>query len=192
MTTAQKDKPGEVAESSILLRKLASGDPRSPFPVEEAAEAVEDNPALLAEIFRGAIGDDPLVKLRAVYVLDRVSQAHPAYLEPHKTRLIEALAKASHHRQYRRYLIALFTRVKLDEAEKARVNELLETFFDDKNVTVVISAMEAMVEIAGDDPDRQVALLPVCEQLERTGSPAIRMRARRALARLRESLSSFD
>ena len=190
MPAGQIDTSPDVMENSIL-KKLAGGDPRSPFPVEAVAGEVEENPALLVEIFKGALGDDPLVKMRSVFVIDRVTLRHPEYLEPYKARLMEALARAT-HRQYRRYLIALFTRVKLDQAERTKVNELLESYLADKTVTVVISAMEVMVEIAGDNPDRQVALLPICERLERTGTPAIRVRARRALVKLRESLTSLD
>lgn len=176
---------------STILKKLEGGDPHSLFQVTAVAEEVEDNPALLADVFEGAASPDSLVKLRSMYVIEKVTQDHPEYLKPFKDRLLDGLATES-HRLYRRNLTLLFPRLKLNEAERAKVTQILEQYLEDKTVTVVFSAMDALIELAGDDPERQVALLPVIERLARTGSSYTRFRARKALAKLQESLTSFD
>lgn len=174
-----------------ILKKLEGGDPQSSFPVVMVSEEVEADPALLAEIFKGAVSPDPLLKMRSAQVIGRVAYHHPDYLVPYNTRLIEVLSKAK-ERQYRRNLIMLFPRLHLTEPEKERVSEVLQTFMSDKNVTVVIAAFEAMVELAGDDPAKQVKLLPMLDELARTGSPAIRVRARKAQEKLYQSLTAEE
>ena len=177
--------------STEILKKLEGGDPRAMGQVYLVAEEFEANPALLDEIFKGAASPNPLVKMRSAQVINRVAAQRPDYLEPYNHRLIEVLSKGR-ERQYRRNLIMLLPRLKLTEPEKVKVSEILGGFLSDKNVTVVISAMEALVELAGDDPEKQVKLLPVVDELARTGSPAIRVRARRAQEKLFQSLTAEE
>ncbi len=177
--------------STEILKKLAGGDPRAMGQVYIVADEVEANPALLDEIFKGALSPDPLVKVRSAQVIYRVASERPDYLEPYNHRLIEVLNKGR-ERQYRRHLIMLLPRLKLSEAEKVKVSEILGGFLSDKNVTVVIAAMETLVELAGNDPEKQVKLLPVIDELARTGSPAIRVRARRAQEKLFQSLTAEE
>lgn len=177
--------------STEILKKLEGGDPRAAFPVDLVSEEVEANPALLAEIFKGAVSPDPLVKIRAARVIGRVAWRHPEYLVPYNSRLIEVLAHAS-EREYRRHLISLFPHLKLTAVEKEKVSEFLGGFLNDKNVTVIIAAFETMVELAGDDPAKQVKLLPMLDELVRAGSPAVRVRARRAREKLFQSLTAEE
>ena len=190
MPTGQPLKTPDITENSIL-RKLEGGDPRSMGQVLLVAGEVEANPARLAELFEGAAGPDRLVKLRAVQVIEIVTQDHPEYLEPYKAALLDVLAKGT-ERQYRRTLISLFIRLKLDEMDRAKVEGILYDYLADKTVTVVISALDALVELAGDVPERQVALLPTVERLTRTGTPYVRFCARKAQAILLESLTRLD
>jgi hypothetical protein len=174
-----------------ILKKLEGGDPRAMGLVYLVAEKVEANPDLLGELFKGAVSPDPLIKLRAAQVIGRVAWNHPGYLTPYHSRLIEVLTNAG-PRQYRRNLIMLFPRLMLTEPEKEKVCETLGGFLGDKNVTVTIAAFEAMVELAGNDPVKQVKLLPMLDELARTGSPAVRVRARRAQEKLFKSLTAED
>jgi hypothetical protein len=177
--------------STEILKKLEGGDPNATFPVLIVSEEVEANPALLDDIFKGAVSPDPLVKRRSAQVIGRVAWHHPDYLIPYNTRLIEVLSKAK-ERQYRRNLIMLFPRLHLTVAEKERTNEVLRGFLNDKNVTVIIAAFEAMIELAGDDPAKQVKLLPMLDEMARTGSPAVRSRARKAQEKLFQSLTAEE
>ncbi|MBN9386859.1 MAG: hypothetical protein J0I20_02310 [Chloroflexi bacterium] len=177
--------------STEILKKLEGGDPNATFPVIMVSEEVEANPALLDDIFKGAVSPDSLVRMRSAQVIGRVAWQHPDYLIPYNTRLIEVLSRAK-ERQYRRNLIMLLPHLRLTAAEKERVSEVLRGFLEDKNVTVIIAAFEAMVELAGDDPARQVKLLPMLDELARTGSPAVRVRARRAQEKLFQSLTAEE
>jgi HEAT repeat protein len=177
--------------STEILKKLAGGDPDATFPVVIVSEEVEANPALLDDIFKGTISPDPLVKMRSTQVIGRVAWHHPDYLIPYNARLIEVLSKAK-ERQYRRNLIRLFPRLHLTVPEKERANEILRSFLKDKNVTVIIAAFEAMIELAGDDPAKQVKLLPMLDEMTRTGSPAVRVRARKAQEKLFQSLTAEE
>ena len=177
--------------STDILKKLEGGDPRSMGQVFLVVEEVEANPALLDEIFKGAASPNPLVKMRAAQVINRVASQRPDYLESYNNRFIEVLAQAG-ERQYRRNLIMLLPHLKLNEAEKVKISAILGGFLRDKTVTIVIAALEAMVELAGDDPEKQVKLLPIVDELARTGSPAIRVRARRAQEKLFQSLTAEE
>lgn len=170
--------------SSEILKKL-----HLVGQVNLVAEEVEDDPTLLAELFEAVVSPDPLVKKRAALVIGRVAGQRPDYLTPYTGRLIEALAVAG-SREYRRHLIMLLPTLKLTELEKEQAGKLLDGFLTDKNVSVIIAAFEAMVELAGDDPEKQVRLLPMLDEMARTGSPAVRVRARRAQEKLYQSLTA--
>src|SRR5947208_15248486 len=112
-----------MTTTNPTLKKLEGGDPRSQGQILLVAGEVEENPALLADLFEGAAHPDPLVKLRSVMAIERVTADHPEYLEPYKARLMNGLA-GSDQRMYRRTLISLLSRLRLDDTERPKVKEV--------------------------------------------------------------------
>jgi len=78
---------------SKILEKLKGGDLRSIGKAEEVVADIFKNPALFGEVFEGMLSDDPVIRMRAADVSEKVSRSHPEYLRPYKRRLINEIAK---------------------------------------------------------------------------------------------------
>jgi hypothetical protein len=67
-----------------ILRKLECGDRRSIGRVDEVVTAVIKNPALFKEPIAGLFVEDPVVRMRAADVTEKITLDHAQYLQSQK------------------------------------------------------------------------------------------------------------
>lgn len=148
------------------------------------------NPILFPVVFDGMADADPLVRMRCADAMEKISAARPEYLVPYKRRVLR-LAAVAKEQEVRWHLAQLFSRLELSAPERRRVVEILTEYLTDRSSIVKTFAMQALADIAAQDSELRTPITERLKKLTRTGTPAMKSRGRRLLARLSESCSGL-
>lgn len=167
-----------------LLRHLAGGDRRSIGQSDRVVRDVLARPSLLATVIAGLSHADVLVRMRCADAAEKVTRRHLEWLQPHKAALL-ALAATTAEQELRWHLAQMLPRLKLEPAETRLAIKRMFEYLNDDSKIVKTFAMQALADFAARDPVLREKVLPLLGTLARTGSPAMRSRGRRLVARLR-------
>ena len=166
-----------------ILKKLSGGDRRSIGRVSEVVTDVLNNPTLFEVVFHGMVSDDPVIRMRSADAIEKITARCPEYLQPYKTKLIQQVAKIE-QQEVRWHVAQMVPRLELIEEERAVVVEILLGYLDDKSKIVKTFSMQALADLAEQDAGLRSQIIPLLEELIRTGSPAMKSRGRELLERL--------
>jgi len=72
-----------------ILKRLIGVDRRSIGKSKEVVAEVLANPKLFGIVFEGMLNDDPVLRMRCVGVVEKITVEHPEYLRPFKEKLIQ-------------------------------------------------------------------------------------------------------
>ncbi|MCL4744447.1 MAG: hypothetical protein KJZ83_03425 [Burkholderiaceae bacterium] len=146
------------------------------------------DPVLFAVVFDGMRDADPLVRMRCADAVEKITAAHPEYLAPYKKRVMRLVAVAE-QKEVRWHLAQLLSRFEFDAPERRQVVEMLTEYLTDTSRIVKTFAMQALADIAAQDSDLRAPIIERLGKLSRTGSPAMKSRGRKLLARLKQPQS---
>jgi HEAT repeat protein len=163
-----------------VVDKLDAGDGRTIGRSNEVAAEIAKNPALFAEVFEAMLHPDPRIRMRAADAIEKATVVRPELLQPHKRAILQRVAKID-QQEIRWHVAQMLPRLRLTAKERNRAVEILLGYLEDKSSIVKTFAMQALADLAPKDP-RVISLL---EFLTTTGTPAMRARGRKLLARLR-------
>jgi HEAT repeat protein len=159
---------------------LRGGDRRSIGKSNHVAKFVLSEPKRFAELVACLWDEDPLVRMRAADAAEKVSLKRPELLKPHKRELLGLLAEAEQI-ELRWHLAAIVPRLELTAPERQRVAAALLHYLEDRSSIVKTFAMQALVDLAGQDHTLRETARQILEQALRTGTPAMKARARKLL-----------
>ena len=174
---------------SDFLQKLSGRDRRSIGRANEVVEDVLDDPTLFEVVFDGMLGEDPIIRMRAADVVEKVTAERPQYLDPYKTVLIGRVAEME-QQEVRWHVAQMIPRLELGEEERRRVIGILQAYLGDKSKIVKTSAMQALADLAEQDAGLVPQVIELLEEQQQAGSPAMNARGRRLLVRLRSEPGS--
>lgn len=163
--------------------KLRGGDRRSIGRSEEVVADVLADPTLFDLIFDAIASDDPLIRMRAADAVEKITAQRPDLLRPHKRRLLTELA-AIPQQEVRWHVAQMLPRLSLSASERRQVAGIVESYLDDRSGIVRTCAMQALAELAANDPELRTRVVPLLKQLTESGTPAMRARGRRLLRTL--------
>jgi len=169
-----------------VLDKLAGGDLRSIGRADEVVSDVLADPRLFDEVFRGMQSDDPVIRMRAADVIEKVAQRHPEYLQPYKDKLLGEIS-AIDQQEVRWHVALMFSYLSLTDAEKEQAAELLVSWLKTgKSRIVKVNALETLAHFAETDQKYAAMVTELLTEATESGSPAMAARARKLLARLQK------
>ena len=168
---------------SNILQKLKGGDLRSIGRSEEVVQDIFENPDLFSEVFEGMLNDDPIVKMRSADAVEKVSLKHPEYLHPYKRVLIEEIAKIE-QQEVKWHVAQMLPRLNLDSKERSVAVNILLKYLDDNSRIVKTFSMQALADFAEEDITLRPKVIQILEDLIRTGSPAMKSRGNKILAKM--------
>ena len=90
-----------------LLSQLRGGDRRSIGNVNAVVAAVKKKPGLFKDLVNGLFDSDPLVRMRAVDAMEKISGDEPRLLQPFKTKLI-GLAQQTRQQELESFMRRIF------------------------------------------------------------------------------------
>lgn len=168
-----------------VLAKLKGGDRRSIGRADGVVADVLDNPRLFDAVIAGMLHHDPVVRMRAADVAEKVTRVHPEYLQRYKAMLLEEVAQVE-QQEVRWHVAQMLPRLELSDEERAEAVEILLGYLEDESKIVKTSSMQALADLAEQDARLKEQVIPLLEELTRTGSPAMRSRGRKLLSRFRD------
>jgi hypothetical protein len=168
-----------------LADMLGGGDRRSIGKSNQIAKLVLAEPTRFAELIGCLWDEDPLVRLRAADAAEKVTLKRPELLRPHKRELLGLLAEAEQI-ELRWHLAAMVPRLELSVAERQRAATTLQQYLEDRSSIVRTFAMQGLVDFAGQDPTLRGTAKQTLEEALRTGTPAMKARARKLLKGLQD------
>lgn len=121
--------------------------------------------------------------MRAADAVEKISRQHPEYLLPHRA-FILGRAAAIQQQEVRWHIAQMIPRLDLDGADIRRARDILLRYLDDRSKIVKTEAMDALARLAERAPELRPDVFDLLRTLAAAGSPAMRSRGRRLLARL--------
>ncbi len=167
-----------------LLRPLQGGDRRSIGAAAAVVDQIMADPGKFAVLVDGMSDPDPLIRMRCSDVSEKVTARRPELLFPYKRRLIE-LARVAEQQEVRWHLAQMIPRLSLTPSERSGVLAILTEYLKDESRIVKTMSMQALADLALQEPRLHRPVLKLLEELTRTGSPAMRSRGRKLLRELR-------
>ncbi len=127
---------------------------------------------------------DPVIRMRAADVIEKVSRKHPGYLQPFKNKLI---FKVSNIRQQevRWHTAQMFSYLDISRDEKKLIVKILTSYFKkDKSKIVKVNAMQTLANLAEHDETLKPHLLKLIKEAVKTGTPAPVSRGKKLIKNL--------
>ena len=168
-----------------LVAKLQGTDRRSIGRSEEVARDVLADPGQFRLVFDAMLGPDLVVRMRAADAVEKITRRRPDLLRGLEDRVLTEVA-AIDQQEVRWHVAQLLPRLALTPPQRARAITILRGFVDDDSRIVRTFAMQALADLAEHDEQMRRWVLPLLAELTRTGTPAMRSRGRKLLARLEQ------
>jgi hypothetical protein len=175
--------PKSSAKNKDVLALLSGGDRRSSGRSDVVAAMVLARPALFHGLIMGMWDQDAVVRMRSADAAEKVSLEKPKLLQPFKAELLGLLAETK-EQEMRWHLAQMVPRLSLTVAERAHVASILRIYLDDRSSIVKTFAMQGLADLVVNDEKLLAATMELLCRLTRTGTPAMRARGRKLLARL--------
>jgi hypothetical protein len=159
---------------------LRGGDRRSIGRANEVAALVQEDPPLINSLIGGLENADPLIRMRAADALEKATVTHPERLSPYKKQLLRIAAAAS-QQEVRWHMAQILPRLSLTSTERGKAVRLLMKYRDDASSIVRTFALQALVELSAGNEQLRRKVVGLLRSALRTGTPAMRSRARKLL-----------
>jgi HEAT repeat protein len=166
-----------------ILEKLKGGDRRSIGKSGEVVKDVSEDPTLFADLVACLLHDDPLVRMRAADVIEKVTRESPELLQPWKRHLLGPVS-AMEDKELRWHVAQMLSRLRLTPSEQETAVQILLGYLEDPSSIVRTFSMQALADLASRDERLLAQVMPLIERLTRTGTPAMRSRGRKLLRQL--------
>jgi vesicle coat complex subunit len=160
---------------------LAGGDRRSIGRANLAVSMILSQPHRFPELFACLRDSDALVRMRAADALEKMSRQRPDMFEDYKTELLDLLAEAK-QQELRWHLALIVPRLPLKNSEQKRAVACLHQYLNDSSSIVKTCALQGLSDLARVDPRLRRSVRKLLEACARTGTAAMRARARKLLS----------
>ncbi|HTS35947.1 MAG TPA: hypothetical protein VMH04_09765 [Candidatus Solibacter sp.] len=165
-------------------KKLAGGDRRSIGNSNELVAAVLQRPELFPKLIEHLWSNDPIVRMRAADAVEKVSVKRPELLQAFKEELL-GLADEATQAELRWHLALMLPRLHLTPAERMRAVSTVRPYLDDPSSIVRTCALQGMADLAEGNRKIEAEVVGFLEKALRNGTPAMKARARKLMARLK-------
>lgn len=144
--------------------------------------AVQDEPDRVGELWEAVSFPDPLVRMRAVDALEKVSAKQPQVLRGHELEVLEALS-TSELPEVRWHVGLLIPRLRLAAGQLPIAVGVLERLLDDRSRIVQVNALDGIVHLADEHPELADRADAAMSRGSASAHASVRARARRLARR---------
>jgi HEAT repeat protein len=167
-----------------IAATLKGGDRRSIGRADKVKQLVLRQPQRLAELLECLWDEDPIVRMRAADAAEKITVTRPELLNPHKQELLELLAEAEQI-ELRWHLAIMVPRLELSKLETERAATALQRYLEDRSSIVKTFALQGLANLARQDSNLREPVRRALEESLRTGTAAMKARARKLLKELK-------
>jgi|SRR5450755_727055 len=166
-----------------ILSLLQGGDRRMIGRSDEVAAMVSMAPVLFPELIAGLWSKDPLVRMRAADVAEKVTRKNRELLQPYKGELLGLMAETE-QQELRWHLAAMVPRLELNAKQRNLATSVLVGYLEDRSSIVKTFALQGLADLAKDDPSIRPGVIDILRQATRKGTAAMKARGRKLLVGL--------
>lgn len=159
---------------------LDGTDHRSIGRSNQVAKVVLKQPKLFRELIACLWHENPVVRMRAADAAEKVSAKHPELLQRYKSQLLGLLAETEQI-ELRWHLVQMVPRLKLTGRERQRAASALRRYLDDRSSIVRTWTLNALAQLSKNDEALRAETKELLEQALRSGTAAMKARARHLL-----------
>lgn len=159
---------------------LRIGDRRTLGKSTYVASLVQRKPSLAAELVNAILSKDKTAGAHAAHALLEVTQTDPEIIRPLRRRLLFEISAVDQW-EVREQLCKVLPRLRLGPKERNMAAGIFVRYLADKSSIVGACALQGLADLAMIDPKRKPATRKLIEAAERSGTPAVRARARKLL-----------
>jgi hypothetical protein len=170
--------------SQAIAAMLQGGDRRSLGKANQIAILVLSEPQRFAELIQCLWDEDPIVRMRAADAAEKITVTRPKLLNPHKQELLGLLAEAEQI-ELRWHLALMVPRLSLTSPERQRAAASLQRYLEDRSSVVKTFALQGLADLARRDTSLRELAKQTVEESLRTGTAAMKARARKLLKELK-------
>jgi len=149
-----------------ILEKLPGGDRRSIGRANEIAAAVLADPPKFHIVFEVLPNGDPIIRMRAGDVLEKVTKSRPEFLKPYKRKLL-AIASETRQIEVRWHAALMIPRLALSPAQRAAAVDILFKYLQDRSSIVRACTIDALAQLACGDQRLRARMLLLLHELIR-------------------------
>lgn len=171
-----------MADASIVGKLLDPPDRRSIGRADEVVRDILADPLLFDSVFRAMTDDEATVRMRSADAVEKVSRIRPELVHPYVDTLL-VMASGVAQKEVRWHVAQLLGRVPLTPEQRDRAVTALVGYLSDDSSIVKTFAMHTLADLAERDQEVYAVVVPLIEGLSTTGTPAMRARGRKLLAR---------
>lgn len=162
---------------------LKGGDRRSIGKSNQVVKLILVDPERFTELILCLWDADALVRMRAADAAEKITVTRPELLNPHKQELLGLLDEAEQI-ELRWHLALMVPRLSLSAPEKARAAAAFQRYLEDRSSVVKTFALQALADLARQDARLREPVRRTLEESLRTGTAAMKARARKLLKEL--------
>ena len=162
---------------------LAQGDRRSIGRVAEVVELLRTHTGHLPAVVACLFDPNACIRMRAADALEKVSREQPSLLQPYKAQLLHLSAETK-QKELRWHLAVIIPRLRLTATECTSAAALFQSYLEDRSSLVKTFALQGLADLPQQDANLQPTVVDLLRVLVRSGTPAMRARARILLKRL--------
>ncbi|MBV8205885.1 MAG: hypothetical protein JO041_03755 [Acidobacteria bacterium] len=163
------------------LGQLRGGSRASIGNANRAAEAARRDARVFRELMKGMWSEDAVIRMRAADAAEKASRSNARLLAPFKAELL-GLMREERQQEVRWHLAAMVPRLNLSRRECGAAWAAFREYLDDRSSIVRTFALQALHELALRHPPLRDETLELLQSAVRSGTPAMKARARRLLA----------
>jgi len=163
-----------------IAAALKGGDRRSIGKSNQIAQLVLSEPQRFAELVECLWDEDPIIRMRAADAAEKVTITLPELLNPHKQELLGLLDEAEQI-ELRWHLALMVPRLSLSGPERARAAAAFQRYLEDRSSIVKTFALQGLADLARQDSNLRGPARQVLEESLRSGTAAMKARARKLL-----------
>lgn len=161
-----------------FVQRLGGGRRQSIGAADAVARDVSAQPERAAGLWAAVANADPLVRMRAVDALEKVSVTHPEVLVGHEHEVLAVLPR-SELPEVRWHVGLLIPRLRLTTEQVAEAVDVLERLLDDPSRIAQVNALDGIVMLADQQPGLAERAAAAMTRAARSPYPSVRARARR-------------
>jgi hypothetical protein len=179
-TELKKKFQGREMRCLSIATMLKGGDRRSIGKANEITKLVLSEPKRFAELLECLWDIDPAIRMRAADAAEKVTVTLPELLNPHKQELLGLLDEAEQI-ELRWHLALMVPRLSLSGPERARAAATFQRYLEDRSSIVKTFALQGLADLARQDSNLRGPARQVLEESLRSGTAAMKARARKLL-----------
>ena len=179
----QTNLPTQRKEPQSIRMLLTGGDRRSIAQSDRVLDIVREKPRHVSELVALANGDDWLVSMRAMDVLEKLAHKRPELVAPYKQVFIGELADSDKW-EMRLQIVRALPLFDWSSAERRRVVEILRRDVAHPQKFVKAWALDSLATLSQHDASLRPFVLRCVQEFEQSSSKALASRARHIRRRL--------